>query len=273
MIGTQARILITEWQAVAKLMVAHSVPAKEKPIANIEDLENFDIDSLENLTFSTADELPNILSEKQIQTTLQGPFGSSIKIKLSAYAKIARLRLEMHLNKDELFKTRRIPIPEAEQIPLKKLEKITVSDLEKKQTQLDQLTEEHDQEWKGFIENWTLRLVQYFSQSSLALTEREIKELNDDDIITEVLPRFIEVGLKLPKKDYPEISFTDYLYLKALLTTQSALSRQHLPHDDHEIQQRLKNFRPIMAQMEKQEQEMLAEQKNLTSAILADLPI
>ena len=192
MIGTQARILITEWQAVAKLIAAHSIPAKEKPIANIEDLENFDIDSLENLTFSTADELPNILSEKQIQTTLQGPYGSFIKEKMHAYARLARLRLEMHLSKDELFKSRRIPIPESEQIPAKKLEKINLSDLEEKQKQLDQLAEEHDREWKEFIESWTQKLVQYFSQSNLALTEREIKELNDDDIITEVLPRFIE---------------------------------------------------------------------------------
>ena len=273
MIGTQARILITEWQAVAKLIAAHSIAAKEKPIANIEDLESFDIDNLENLTFSTADELPNILSEKQIQTSLQGPYGAFLKEKMSAYAKIARLRLEMHLSKEELFKTRRIPIPEAEQIPAKKLEKINLSDLEEKQTALDQLTEEHDQEWRAFIESWTQKLIQYFSQAKLALTEREIKELNDDDIITEVLPRFIEVGLKLPKKDYPEISFSDYLYLKALLTTQSALSRQHLPHDDNEIQQRLKNFKPILSQMEKQEQEMLADQKKLTLAILADFPI
>jgi len=61
--------------------------------------------------------------------------------------------------------------------------------------------------------------------------------------------------------------------LKALLTAQSALSRQHLPHDDHEIQQKLKNFEPILEQMKTKEQEMLAEQKNLNMGVLEGLPI
>lgn len=270
-IGTQARILMTEWKAVAKLVVTHSVPAKEKPITNIEDLESFDIENLENITFSTADELPNILTEKQIQIALQGPFGGCIREKMSAYAKVARLRLEIHLSKEELFKGKRAVQPEAEQIPAKKLEKLNFAQLDSVQNDLDILTETHNQEWQSFIEEWTDYLLEFFSQSNLLLTEREIKELKDEDIATELLPRFIEVGIQLPKKDYSEMSFTDYLYLKALLTAQSALSRQHLPHDDSELQQKLKNFKSLSAQMQKQEQQLLEDQKKMTTDILSTI--
>lgn len=271
MISTQARILITEWKSLAKLIANHSTPMKEKPITHIEELENFDIENLENITFSTADEIPNTLSEKQIQTALQGPFGGLFKQKMSVYAKIARFRLEIHLSKEELFKGKRAIQPEAEQISAKKLEKLSFSQLDKIQADLDTLTEQHDQEWQEFIQEWTEKLIKFFAQSRLTLTERELKELRDEDIITELLPRFIEVGLKPPQKTYPEISFADYLYLKALLTTQSALSRQHLAHDDNEIQQKLQGFKSALTQMQKQEQELLEAQKQATLNLLGGI--
>ena len=272
LLGTQARILMTEWQALAKLIVAHSTPAKDKPITNLEELESFDIDSLENITFSTAEEIPHILAEKHIQAALQGPFGSLIKEKMAAYAKISRLRMEIHLSKEELFKTRRAEQPESERIPAKKLEKLSFSQLDDLQQQLDELTEQHNREWQEFIQQWTDHLIDFFSEAHLALTEREIKELKDEDIATELLPRFIEVGVKLPQKSYPQLSFTDYLYLKAMLTTQSALSRQHLAHDDAEIQQALSGFKSGFAQMREQEQLLSDQQKKMTASLISSLP-
>lgn len=269
--GTQARILITEWHALAKVIVAHSTPAKEKRITNLEELESFDIENLENLTFSTADELPNILAEKNIQTALKGPFGGFIKEKLTAYSRIARFRLEIHLSKEELFKNKRVTLPEAQSIPLKKLEKLNFSQLDQIQNDLGTLTEAHDQEWQEFLQQWLEKLIQFFAKTNVLLTEREIKELRDEDIVTELLPRFVEIGIKLPQKTYPSMSFTEYLNLKALLTTQSALSRQHLPHGESEIQQKLQNFQSEFTQMQNQEQQLLEDQKNSTWATLSIL--
>lgn len=272
-LGTQARILMTEWKALAKLIVAHSTSAKDKPITNLEELENFDIENLENITFSTADEFPNVLAEKHIQTALQGPFGAMIKEKMTAYAKISRLRLEIHLSKEDLFKGRRIVQPEEEQIPAKKLEKLSFVQLDKIQSELDTLTEKHDQEWQNFIQKWNEELINFFIQSNLGLTEREIKEIKDEDISTELLPRFIEIGMKLPRKDYSQMSFTDYLSLKALLAAQSALSRQHLAHGESEIQPVLQGFQVKFALMQKQEQELLEEQKKLTLEVVSPLDL
>jgi len=269
--GTQARILMTEWKALAKLIVAHSTPLKEKPITNLEDLESFDIENLENITFSTADELPHILAEKAIQTALKGPFGGLIKAKMSAYARIARLRLEIHLSKEELFKHKRAKQPEEAQISAKKIEKLSFTQLDQIQNDLDLLTTEQDREWQHFIQEWTEKLIQFFIKIHLSLTEREIKELKDEDIANELLPRFIEVGMKLPQKSYPSMSFTDYLHLKALLTTQSALSRQHLPHDETEIRRKLQDFKSELGQMQTQEQQLLDEQKKSTQSILSSI--
>ncbi len=266
--GTQARILISEWKALAKLIISHSIPAKEKPILNIEDLESFNIENLEDINFGTSDELPHIMAEKNIQTALQGPFGAMIKDKMAAYARLTRVRLEIHLCKEELFKNKRAK-PEAEQIPEKKLEKLNFSLLDNMQHQLDELSEQHNEQWREFIQHWTEILIDFFAESKLLLTEREIRELQDEDVATDILPRFIEVGLKLPQKDYKQMNCADYLYLKMLLTTQSALSRQHLAHDDAQIQQKLQGFKPQLAKMQKEEQKILEEQKNQSSTILS----
>ena len=266
--GTQARILISEWKALAKLIISHSIAAKEKPILNIEDLESFDIANLEDINFGAPDELPHIMAEKNIQTALQGPFGGLIKDKMAAYARLTRVRLEIHLSKEELFKNKRAK-PEGEQIPEKKLEKLNFSLLDNIQHQLDELTEQHNEQWREFIQRWTEILIDFFAESKLLLTEREIRELQDEDVATDLLPRFIEVGLKLPQKDYKQMNCADYLYLKMLLTTQSALSRQHLPHDDAQIQQKLQGFKPQLAKMQKEEQKIFEEQKNQSSTILS----
>ncbi len=251
-------------------MAVHSLASKDKSITKIEDLESFDIENLENITFSTEDELPNILTEKQVQTALQGPFGFFIREKMTAYARITRFRLEVHLSKDELFKDKRIVLSDDEKIPSKKIEKMSFDKLDQIQHELNDLTETHHQEWQNFIEEWTHQLLNFFHKLHASLTEREITELQSEDIATELLPRFIEVGIKLPQK-YPQMSFSDYLFLKALLIMQSALSRQHLPHDDNELQQKLKGFKNEFAQMAKQEQQLREEQKKMSMLILSAL--
>jgi len=56
-----------------------------------------------------------------------------------------------------------------------------------------------------------------------------------------------------------------------MLTIQSALSRQHLPHDEAEIHQKLQGFKSSFADMKKQEQEFLEEQKKQTTATISPL--
>lgn len=267
-LSTQSRILLTEWQSLAKVIVAHSVASKEKPITNLEELESFDIENLENITFSTAEEFPNVLSEKQINTALQGPFGALIKEKMSGYATIARFRLELHLNKEDMFKNKRAPLAEKEKIPEKKMSKINFSELDRMQKELDTKTIEHNQEWLDFIHEWTEALINYLIHANVKLTEREVQDLHTEDIATELLPRFRELGMTLPQKEYPSMSFADYLILKAELAVQSALSRRHLPHGHSEIQETLKNFKPHLTTMQNQEQQLLSLQQKTTAALL-----
>lgn len=272
MFSTQTRILLTEWKAITKLIVDHSIPAKEKPISHIEELENFDIEHLENLTFSTAEAFPHILSEKQIATALQGPYGAHIRQKMAAYAKNARFRLELHLNKEEMFKNKRLVLPPEEQLSPKKLLKLSFNDLDKIQNELDSLTKEHDAQWRAFLQDWTKHLANFLVTSGgVPLTEREHKELHDEDIATELLPRFIEVGLATPEPSYPQLNFSTYLYLKAMLAVQSALSRQHLPHGESEIDNILKKYKSEWATMENQERDGLEKQKEITQSALQPL--
>ncbi len=269
--GTQARILMTEWKGLAKCIMEHSTPAKDRPVNQLEDLENFDIENLENINFSTADETPNILAEKNIKVALQGPYGAMIQTKMAAYAKIARLRLEIHLSKEEIFKGKRATIPEEQQILLKKVEKLNFTELDEMQNQLDEAVDQHSAEWREFIDEWTNQLLEYLVKVQLAMTDREVNELQEEELCTDLLPRFHELSMKLPQKDYPKMTFSDYLYLKAMLITQSALSRQHLEHADTQIQKKLQGFQADLAKMQEQEQQLLQIQKEQTQLIISPL--
>ncbi|MBS0351079.1 MAG: hypothetical protein JSR33_07830 [Proteobacteria bacterium] len=270
-LGTQSRILITEWQGLAKIIVAHSVPSQEKVITNIEDLESFDIENLENITFSTGDEIPNILTEKHLNAALQGPYHGFILDKMRAYAYVARFRLELHLQKEEIFKNKRAVLDQSEQIPAKKLTKLTADQLDQMQSDLDQLTEQHDQQWRELINEWSDQLLSYFQQSQVSLTEREINGMKEEDVAAEILPRFIEIGLKLPEKDYSTLSCADYLYLKTLLTLQSALSRQHQVHELKDIEEKIKKYKTVWGEIEKHEKALLSQQLKTTEEVISFL--
>ncbi len=267
--GTQARILITEWKGLAKCIMDHSIPAKDRPINQIDDLENFDIENLENINFSTADELPNIIPEKNIRVALQGPYGGMIQQKMAAYAKVARLRLEIHLSKEELFKINRAILPEDQKIPIKKMEKFDFTQLDNIQNQLDSAVLEHNLEWGEFIEEWTNQLLEYLVQSQLAMTDREVKDLHEEELASELLPRFLDLGMKLPQKDYPQMTFSDYLLLKAMLLVQSSLSRRHLEHTDVQIQKKLQGFQANLEQMREQERQLLKIHQDQTDLIVS----
>ena len=267
LLSTSFRILISEWKELAKCIVNHSTPLHEKPITNIEELESFDIENLENISLGTSSEDTHILTEKQIYVVLQGPYGAFLKQKISHYAKIARFRLEIYLNGEELFKNKRTNLPLEDQVNEKKLKKINFSDLNAAYAELEQILIEHDNEWAEFIRRWTSTLLEYLERNKLELTEREIKELYDESLATEMLPRFIELSMKLPKKEYSEMSFADYLVLKAHLGIQSSLSRRHLSHEELDILDVLRNFKPQLEQMRAEENELLTHQETKNAEI------
>lgn len=270
-LGTQTRILLSEWKALAKIIVAHTTLVKEKPITNIEELESFDIDNLENLTFMTPSEAPHILSEKQIRSVLQGPFGVIVKQFMSAYAEISRYRLELHLSKEDLFKTKRATLSTEHQIPSQRLVNLTFAKLEESQLQLDDLTSTHEQEWQNFIQKWSDELIKFLIKGKAIITEREINELQTEELANDIIPRFIELSMKLPKSEYPSMSFTEYLQLKAHLAVQSALSRQHLPHTEADLQEVLKNFKSSFNSMQQQEKQLQTQQQQQIQRILSGL--
>lgn len=267
-VTTHVRLLLSEWKALAKLIVTHSTPTKDKPITNLEDLESFDIENLENLVLEAPNENPPILHEKQILVALQGPYGTLIRQKMAAFAYITRLRLELHLSKEEVFKSRRATLPEEDQISPEKIVELSFSTLDNYQKELESMTEQHNEQWLHFIGHWNNEFMGFLVKESIKLTERESKEFQDEETPSEILPRFIEVGLKLPKPEYAEMNFSEYLELKGRLIIQSSLSRQHLSHTDTDINKIIKKFDKSFANMQKQEKRLVQEQQNLTQSVL-----
>lgn len=227
-------------------------------------------------SFSTQSEpkeekiLPTLLTVKQIQTTLEGPYHQFIKIMLTAYAKVARLRYEKYINKENIYKDQRARLAADLIISETVINRITFAGLKQAQEKLDEFTLEFHEAWQQFYSDIIDHMVEKLKHDHFNFTEYEIKELHDEEPLTELLSRFIELNIKPPVHHMP-INFIQYLSLKLHLTLNNSLSRQHLPHSDSDIQQILKKYKSDFNQISKNEKNLIQQQQKLVTEVLKTL--
>lgn len=255
-IGTHTRVILSDWKILADLITEHAFFIRERTQPSQEENES---------TF------PKVLSRREIEDALEGPLQGFFKQKISAYLKIVKVRMHLNIMEDEMLKDHSKTLSEEEKVPTRILQNISLSDLTKIQQTLDPLTTEHAEQWKQSREQWNQEIVEALNKQDLALSEIEIKEFLDPEPISELLNRFVHLNIDLPKTRQSEMGFSKYLALKATITIQSALSRQHLPHDQPTIQKTLNKLKSDFNFIAKQESEILETQKNATDQVVVDL--
>ena len=235
-VSTNAKILINEWKALRELVLgATSTPEASEPA---------------------------LLTDRQINDALFGPFHPFFQQKLSSYATLAKARLLFAIAQDEALKNQS---PES----IRGLEKITLSEVDKIQGELDELSKQHYETWQAHLKNWNQKLLLSLTANDLSLSEIEIQEFQNQEPLSELFDRFTDLHLDMPT--WEPMGFQQYLQLKAHLAIHSCLSRQHQPHETTEIQKRLKKLKKDFDHISAEEKKLIESQKRDTQKIIEPL--
>ncbi len=253
-ITTYQRVLISDWPIMAKLIFKHSHPLKEGGYKEA----NFK----NNAT--------NVLSERQIQDALQGPYSAFFLSQLKAFSIIARLTMVVKINKEDALKDNYTSLHPEFKIDPKKIENFQSTEVTHIREAFDELTNNQCQQWEGKLFFWQMSVTGALKINGVNISEMELDEFNAPEPLSELLARYDNVNITPPKVTYP-LNFTDYFHLKAYLTVLSALSRQHLPHGEKEIEKHMKALKKPLKDIEKEQAELLKEQEAAVHDLLQPL--
>ena len=254
-VSTHAQVIVSDWKVFADIVAKHGKLIKE---------QSYDTNEQET-------SLPHVISRREIEDALNGPMQSFFKQKLVAYTKLSLIRMNLNMVENDTFKNQRADLPDADKVPENILKNTSLSDVLKIQKELDQLTKAHADIWDQHRKQWNQQILQRLSEQNLSLSEIEIKEFTDPEPISELLDRFVTLNIDLPRTRKSEMSFSKYLTLKADIAIQSALSRQHLPHAQSDIQKILNKLKPDFSTIAKQESQLIASQKTSTNEAVANI--
>ena len=245
--STYARTLISDWQIVKQWIQQHSISALKEQ--------------------HHAEETPPILNQEQLDEVSSGPYHTLIKNIYAAYAKIIYARQQLKMFTDEAFKD----FQESHNSKLsdKQLEKIKASNLTDMQKALSSSFSEQTKAWETVIEQWQHAILSLISQYQI--TDREREEYTAYDPLSEILDRFKDLNLEVPKPNKKSMNFSTYLHLKTYLLIYSALSRQHMPHSQTDINAALKPLKNILSQIHQQDRELNEKQKSIFDSIIQPL--
>lgn len=253
-INTYQRVLLSDWQPMAKLLFKHSSLLKHGGYSE----QAFNEDPT------------HVLTEQQIQDALQGPYSAYFLAHIKTYSLLARWRMAAHIDKDDSLKDNLDSIDPTLKINPKKIEALGEDGLKDLQDHLNELVELHGQQWEGQLFFWQMSITGALRNEGLELAEIESDDFSAPEPLSELLERYEGLNITPPKTAFP-LSFADYFRLKAYLLIHSTLSRQHQTHDDKAIQKYLKALKKPLAEVEKAEKQLAAQQQQALHEITNEL--
>lgn len=206
-----------------------------------------------------------LVTDQQLADALNGPLQFFFKTKLSAFATIAKVRLMLTMSNEDVFKENQLAYTESE------LQSISTNTLDSLQKSLVEQTKNHHQQWQEAFRHWKKNLLINLTAHDLALTELEINSFQEQETLSALLNRFIDLHLEYEKPEQYDAS--NYLRLKTQLIIHSSLSRRHEPHEAHEIHQFFKKLKKDFKMINEEAKELVrrqeAETKDLIEPIAA----
>lgn len=250
MITTYQKVLLSDWPIMAKIILKHSSLLREGGYK-------------EELSKTSA---TNVLLDKQIRDAVTGPFSTFFLTKIHAFTLLARIRMALHISKEDLFNDNISPLAKSK-LESKYLEKFSTDDISKIQEAFNDLVLKHNQQWEGQLFFWQISITSALKNAGLSITELESDEFVSAEPLSELLDRYNNLNIA-PIKFVQPLTFSDYFRLKAYLTILSALSRQQLPHTDKDIDHYMKALKKPLAEIHKSEKELHQQQEAETSQLI-----
>jgi len=248
-ISTDAKVLIKNWQVLYKLIEAHTQTIEQH-------------NNTESGSFS------NLLSERQLRDALSGPYQRFFKQKLTAYATIGKFLLEMNMQQDDSLKAHAREHEKVNPKLAQLLEKYSISDINSMRSDIDKLTEDHNEQWETQLSEWNQQLLATMTSNKIPLTDIEIDAFKEKEPLSALIRRYTDLNIDLPKLDYTDFNFEQYLKLKLELAIRSSLHRRHEAHESTNINRLIKRFKNKFAKIKQQENELLKKQQVETREIV-----
>lgn len=203
--------------------------------------------------------LLEVLDDTRINDAFHGPFHPLIAELVAGYIVISKIRARLVITQDDNLKPH---VQNADfDLPQDLTKDINAAALDKKQRALDEAARHAWQQWQELIGSWQQNLLMQIGMNEVSLSDAEISEMQQIEPLSELMDRFTELKLELPKMKKPHYQFADYFHLKLVLCIHSALSRQHVVSVDEEIAKVLKKLKPELKKITQQEGELVQQQK------------
>lgn len=253
-ISTDQKVLLSDWTVLAKLIFKHASLLKDGGYTE-EDFDNSPT---------------KVLSDRQFDDALRGPYSAFFRGKIRAFAIICRLRMAAHTHKQDSIKDNLQSLRPKLQLQSDVSERFGNDELKPYQETLDGLVSHHNQQWEGQLFFWQSSIISGLNEAKLGINDHESDEFNIAEPLSEIFERYQNYNIDLPKVTFP-LSFHDYLLLKAKLLILSALSRQHQPHEEKQIQAFITAIKKPLAEIKQAEEALIKTQDKETKEALKDL--
>ncbi|MDF1653736.1 MAG: hypothetical protein P1U34_01380 [Coxiellaceae bacterium] len=247
-IPTYTRVMISDWSNIARFIIEHARLMKDK-VNPDENQQN------------------HVPSETQVNDALNGPFNGFIHECISAFAKIARVRIE-HTRKDSDFFISEATENNPSDIPERLLKQTSSAECDNLTKQLNDHVAGLVQQWRDAANHWVTQVQQQLMSQDLPLSEIEITELKDDEPLSDILDRYTELKVAQPKLP-KDMDFAVYYKLKATLAVHSVLSRQQKPHTPDDIEKLIKPLKKLFKMITDEQKQILTSQQAEIAEIIA----
>ena len=246
-IGTYAKVLLEDWTIIRDILVQKTKLAKE--------LVHHNDDSSDNNSLKT------LLSDRQINDALNGPYQSFFKQHLAAYASLAHLTFALNISKGGVLKTKDFFGDIDYGLSDALLTQRDFPQVKDAKGTLDSMVSEHLMLWESQIDSWNEMLLSTLAQNDFTLNDIELNDFQQNETISELNDRFIDIKVDLPKLKKEAFNFHQYFMMKLTLAIHSALSRLHQPNTTKDIhvvlnlcQKQLKEIRKTEKELDKEQQ-------------------
>lgn len=244
MLSTHAKTLINDWRTLQQIILEIYYAPNRPP---------------EDSTTLT------VLTDPLIENIWHGPFHSWLKQVLTAYSKLAQLRLFSTIEQDETFKTK---INNLSASLRKEIVQFGNAELEKIQKNLDNLVLQQFHELDSHYHTWCATLQAALNAEKIPLTESEEKELSTLENTTLISKRYDDLQLAAPTEVAESLTFHDYLKLKVYLAMHNSLSRRHQPHQPKDIEAHLKHLKKAFHAVQQADLHFLKASQHAIDGIL-----
>jgi len=246
-IPSDAKVLLDDWETLSRIILKVATPLRDR----LEPKENSS----------------NLIPDNIINDAVNGPFHPFFAAKLKAFAQICELRMLVTISENEALQSKK-KIDKKETPTEKLAKKISITELDKKQKELDEMTNEHYAQWQELIEDWVEDIKEALEQHNVPLSNLELQELKQLEPISELLDRFTHLNIEPPKNKKDEFNFANCFKYKTDLAIHSSLSRRHQPHEKKNIDTVIKKLKPVFNAIQKEESNIAREQSAETEAAI-----